>query len=130
MFGTMLIAAVSCSKSGDGGALPVWRATDHDQNSTPGSEQAAAAAAPTTSLGAALWQRQCSLCHGLEGRGDGSNGAALHVPNMTSVAWQKSKTDTELMLSIKNGKGAMPRFSLADEALKAVVEHIRSFAQK
>lgn len=131
----LLLFAFACSKAPSAATLPLWTATDHDHSGTPNADQAAApiataASAPAQSLGAALWDRQCSTCHGPTGRGDGPMAAALHPPNMSLMAWQKSKTDAELLASIRNGKGAMPRFSLADDALAAALAQVRSFVQK
>jgi len=93
----------------------------------PGSEGDANARAA-----AALWGMRCASCHGAGGRGDGAGkppGAAL--PDMTTAAYQSSRSDTQLHAVIKNGRGLMPAFSdqLSDLGITELVKHVRTLAR-
>ena len=67
----------------------------------------------------AVFQKNCSKCHGKEGKGDTKVGKKLKVQDYTDAAWQKKVTDEELTKAIKEGKGekqedgetAMPKFA-------------------
>lgn len=126
------VVVLGCSKTASPGSLPVWTPADHDavEAQSPAVQAAASPAAPAPELGPAIWNKQCTGCHGQSGRGDGPAGAATHPPDMSQLAWQKSKTDAELRLSIQNGKAAMPKFALPDDALAALVRHVRTLGQK
>ncbi len=79
--------------------------------------------------GAALYKKNCLMCHGQDGKGF----AMLKTPDMTSPEWQKNHDDKKLTESIRAGKKPMPPFppeKLSDEELKAVIAHIRSFNSK
>jgi cbb3-type cytochrome c oxidase subunit III len=88
--------------------------------------QAAVAAAD----GAAIFKKNCMMCHGA----DGSGFAALKTPNFTDPKWQSSTKDKAMREVIKNGKKgtAMVGFGsqLKDEEISAVVAYIRSLKKK
>jgi cbb3-type cytochrome c oxidase subunit III len=76
---------------------------------------------------AALFNKNCSICH----RTDGKGFPALKTPDFTDGKWQAAHPDKELMEVIKNGKKGtpMPAFDgkLNDEEIKALVTYIRAF---
>lgn len=75
----------------------------------------------------ALWSVSCASCHGADGSGGPE--APGPVPNFQDAAWQTSRTDAQLALSIRNGRGMMPAFDNVDEAgLAALVGLVRAFA--
>ncbi len=80
--------------------------------------------------GAALYKKQCSMCHGAEGKGF----AVMKTPDFTDAKWQDNhKDDAALVTFIRTGKKPMPPFppeKLSDEEVKAVLAHIRSFKKK
>jgi mono/diheme cytochrome c family protein len=51
--------------------------------------------------------------------------------DLTDAAFQASKTDDELLFSVRNGKGNMPAFgvTLTDEQLRDVLLYVRSLAK-
>src|SRR5215475_11533418 len=59
------------------------------------------AAAPAGEAGA-LFRRFCQGCHGADGRGAGRD-----VPDFTRSAWQEKRTDTQLVVTILEGKGTV-----------------------
>jgi cytochrome c oxidase cbb3-type subunit 3 len=80
--------------------------------------------------GAAIFTKNCVVCHGTDGKGF----PALKTPNFTDPKWQSSIKDKEMREVIKNGKKgtAMLAFGgqLKDEEISAVVAYIRSLKKK
>jgi mono/diheme cytochrome c family protein len=78
----------------------------------------------------AIFDEQCSSCHGQDGRGQTPAGKALGVQDLTGKVVQ-AKTDAELTTVIKKGKDKMPAFegSLSDSDVKLLVAYIRSFSK-
>ena len=72
--------------------------------------------------GAALYQQQCSACHGA--RGEGGTGRALNGPHVAEMS------DAQLFMMIYEGIGSvMPSFksTLTTDEIANVVEHLRTF---
>jgi mono/diheme cytochrome c family protein len=83
-------------------------------------------------LGEKVFQQRCVLCHGPEGRGNGPASAALKPPprNFHDAAYMHSKTDDELLTSVRNGKSAMPPWGkvLSDVEIRSALMYVRTFA--
>lgn len=82
---------------------------------------------------AALWNKRCAKCHGLDGRGDTEKGRKLLISDLTNPALQAKFTDKEAADSIKfglkdaKGKTIMKRVrGLSDVDVSALVAHVRS----
>jgi mono/diheme cytochrome c family protein len=78
----------------------------------------------------ALFRRYCLSCHGADGKGDAS-GAVKGVPDFTRPTWQRKRSDAQLVVSIRDGKGSeMPPFSdrFNEAQVKSLVAHVRGFA--
>jgi mono/diheme cytochrome c family protein len=77
--------------------------------------------------GADIFNRNCSRCHGPDGKGI----PALRTPDFTSGSWQAGISDGRILETIKNGKKgtAMPAWGgkLSEQDIVAVRAHIRSF---
>jgi len=96
------------------------------------SPAAPAASAPS------LYRRDCAVCHGQTGQGDGPGARAvgLRMPDFTDGHAMAAFNDRFLADIIKKGgspfgrSGAMPAWSmkLSDEEIQALVVFIRSFA--
>lgn len=114
-----------------------WAPTDHDRQDeneklavgaqASRSPRRDGGAADDNVLGETIWREQCASCHGLQGRGDGPNGALLHATNLANEAWQNDVSDDRITQAIKEGKGRMPKFDLPEKALVAVIKTVRSF---
>ncbi|HEX2876614.1 MAG TPA: cytochrome c [Polyangiaceae bacterium] len=110
-----------------------WRASDHDQNDSPGKSQTQvdpkAQTAPAVpgleDVTLVAWSQNCTPCHGELGRGDGPRGPMLKATNLSDPAWQQSRTDQDIAKSIKLGKGAMPAFNLPDTTIANLVRLVR-----
>ena len=80
--------------------------------------------------GETVFQNNCVMCHGADGKGF----AALKTPDFTSPKWQASMTDKQMRDVIKNGKKgtAMAAFGekLNDDQITAVIGYIRSLKKK
>jgi mono/diheme cytochrome c family protein len=85
-------------------------------------------------FGEKVFQQRCVLCHGPEGRGNGPASAGLKPPprNFHDAAYMHSKTDDELLTSIRNGKSAMPPWGkvLSDVEIRSALMFVRTFAGK
>lgn len=107
-----------------------WRVSDHDHTDNPGSGQVSADAGAPAAPGLedvtiVAWQQNCTRCHGQLGRGDGPQGPMLKATNLSDPAWQTAATDEQIAGVIKNGKGAMPGFSLPDGTITNLVKLVR-----
>jgi mono/diheme cytochrome c family protein len=90
-------------------------------------QQAAATTRPAdTSLGIQVFQQQCSMCHGDDGKGLRSVG----TPDFTDRQVQARLTDEIILNTIRNGRPgtAMPAWAgkLSDAEIRAVAATVRS----
>jgi len=79
------------------------------------------------------WDKQCSKCHGPEGKGDTKMGQKLGIKDLTDGKIQSELTDDKAFKSIKegikdnDGKIKMkPAEGLSDDEIKALVAHVRT----
>jgi mono/diheme cytochrome c family protein len=101
----------------------------------PDTTRAAPSAVPaqaSVEFGEKVFQQRCVLCHGPEGRGNGPASAALKPPprNFHDAAYMHSRTDAELLTSVRNGKSAMPPWGkvLSDVEIRSALMYVRTFA--
>ncbi len=109
-----------------------WRPEDHDEEPA-GPTQAAppgsAGGSGDEALVEATWRSACASCHGALGRGDGPNGPMVKAPDLTTKAFQESRTDEQLATVIRTGRGKMPAFGQLPPAVVAgLVQRIRAVA--
>lgn len=80
-----------------------------------------------------LWEKNCTKCHGEDGKGKTKMGEKLGVKDYTDAKVQAELKDDQLTKAIKEGvkdgdKTKMKAFNdLSDDEVKALVAHIRSF---
>lgn len=83
---------------------------------------------------AKIYASKCAGCHGTAGAGDGPAAVALDPKptDFTSAEYQKSRTDEQIAIAIKDGKGTMPAFKgqFSDAQVAQLVAYLRSFASK
>ncbi len=76
--------------------------------------------------GASIFREQCSMCHGMDGKGY----PAIKTPDFTDPKWQVAHTDKELQDAIADGVPgtAMVSFKgkLNKQQMEAVFKYIRS----
>ena len=117
------------------------KATENSASSNPTPETgntSSATPAPTppmdeTALGNKVYADRCALCHGPEGKGDGTAAAGLDPKprNHTDGSYMKTRTDEDLLSVIRNGKGGMPAWGsvLSEQEIAAVLKHVRALAK-
>lgn len=104
-----------------------------------GAKPAAAAAASPESItnGAALYKRQCVMCHGAAGLGDGPAAKTLKgkLPSLADKTVMSKLTDAQIHEVITNGKkteiGNMPALGkrLTAEEITDIVNYVRTLAK-
>ena len=141
------LAEIGCTRPD--GEVKEWRPSDHDQevetnrsnNEVASIEQDDRPASPSVSVAKPAsggsndaltdarntWDRLCSGCHGLGGHGDGPRAESIGARDLASAAWQKSRSDDDIIKAIRSGRGRMPAFSLPVDSALRLVKLIRSF---
>ncbi|MGO8720852.1 MAG: c-type cytochrome [Acidobacteriaceae bacterium] len=89
------------------------------------------AAAHAQNEGATLFQSNCLMCHGADGKGNTPTGQALKVANLHDPAVVKM-SDAELANVISKGKNNMPAFGarLTSPQIENLVAYIRVLQKK
>jgi mono/diheme cytochrome c family protein len=83
------------------------------------------ALAQENEVGAAVYKKRCLMCHGEDGVGDTKAGKMTKTPDITVEEWKKGKTVEELIVTLREGLGKMPKYEgkLSDDELNAVSEY-------
>lgn len=94
----------------------------------------AMAAEGDPSKGKGVYEKNCTACHGVQGRGDGPTGKALIPPAPDFMAPAiKRKSDAELLKAIETGRPgtAMPGWKgmLSDQDIRNVLAYVRSLSK-
>jgi mono/diheme cytochrome c family protein len=103
----------------------------------PAAAQAAAASPESIANGAALFKRQCVMCHGAAGLGDGPAAKTLKgkLPSLADKTVMSKLTDAQIHEAITNGKkteiGNMPALGkrLKPEEITDIVNYVRTLAK-
>ncbi len=82
-----------------------------------------------------LYDKNCSACHGPNGKGDGPAGKILKPPPADMSVSAKKASDADLTKIIKEGgkavgrSGAMPPYGskLSDEQIQSLVQLVKGF---
>lgn len=79
--------------------------------------------------GRQIYQSQCAVCHGDQGKGDGPQ-APPDTPDLTAPEQAFSRSLAQWFEVLTKGRGNMPSFerTLTDEQRWAVLEYVRAFA--
>ncbi|HEY6724433.1 MAG TPA: cytochrome c [Polyangiaceae bacterium] len=131
ILGLSLLSA-ACSKS-EAHDLREWKPSDHDHTSEPGRDQVDVsdpAANPLSAHGISEvvllgWRQNCVRCHGVIGRGDGSQAAATRPPDLTNPERQAQLSDADIKAVIRQGRGLMPGHDLPDSTIDGLVKLVR-----
>jgi mono/diheme cytochrome c family protein len=88
-------------------------------------------AAHAQDKGATLFQSNCQMCHGADGKGSTPTGQALKVVNLHSAEVVKM-SDADLATVISKGKKSMPAFGarLAPPQIESLVSYIRTLQKQ
>ena len=100
-------------------------------------KQAAAASPESIANGAALFKRQCVMCHGATGMGDGPAAKSLKgkLPALSDKTVMSKLTDAQIHEAVTNGKkteiGSMPALGkrLTSEEITDIVNYVRTLAK-
>lgn len=80
-----------------------------------------------------LYQKNCSACHGLSGKGDGTMAHGMQPPpaDFTDAEMMSDESDGDLFWKISNGKKPMPEWKkkLDSQQIWGLVEYVRKFSQ-
>jgi cytochrome c553 len=81
---------------------------------------------------AANWKAKCKSCHGDDGKAKTKVGEKEEIPDFTSPAWQKAKTDEAIKKVITDGSQRNKKMKpfkdkLSAEEIAAMVKHVRAF---
>ncbi|MFT5429804.1 MAG: cytochrome c5 [Myxococcota bacterium] len=94
-----------------------------DESACAGFLGANASVEPDLAMGADLFRRHCTSCHGSDGRGNGFPDRG----DFTDPKWHTKWSDTDLFGIIKAGRGSkMPGFRLPTRELKSLTFLLRS----
>jgi cytochrome c6 len=77
----------------------------------------------------ALFGQACAKCHAEDGSGGLPTVANGPRPvDLTAAEWQRSRSDTDLVAAIKDGRGAMPPFTdvLTTDQIRALASYVRT----
>ncbi|MDA8140860.1 MAG: cytochrome c [Desulfobacteraceae bacterium] len=76
--------------------------------------------------GQKIYETNCMLCHGKNGKGDGPAAALLNPKpaDYTQPAFWASDASKKIAATIKDGKGQMPPFALDKESVQAVIDYL------
>lgn len=81
--------------------------------------------------GKKIYIKNCAVCHGTTGQGDGAGAKHLNppTPDFTSTRFWKGKSDSYLFHIISNGLETMPSWSekLSPRQISDVLHYIRIF---
>jgi ubiquinol-cytochrome c reductase cytochrome b subunit len=80
---------------------------------------------------AKAYNDNCAACHGVDGSGKLMRAGMPTIPDLTSLAWQMSQTDLEIMDRINSGnEPLMPAFrdKLSHPQILALAVYVRAFA--
>jgi mono/diheme cytochrome c family protein len=81
-------------------------------------------------IGASIFRQYCIVCHGTDGKGTNMRPVLPPIPDFTSAAFQKDRSDVQIQLSILDGKGTlMPanRGRVTEEQAGDLVAFVRTF---
>lgn len=130
------LATLGCNKK-DPGDLREWSPTDHDNQGAPQPGQVDTTQPRTSAMPSleqhgindvvlATWKQNCVPCHGVIGRGDGPQGVGSRPKDLTDPNWQRVAIDSEIVHTIKKGRGKMPAFAqIPDETVLGLVRLVR-----
>jgi high-affinity iron transporter len=77
-----------------------------------------------------IYENNCQMCHGANGKGDGPAAAAFnpHPQNFTEPKfWEQKNVDKIITDTIEQGHGLMPPINLKSNEIKTVIDYIHTF---
>ena len=109
-------------------ALILFLVIDVSRGGPPAARTSNNDSAPAVSAAVrAVYRQRCQRCHEADGSGSDTD-----VPDFTNAKWQAGRTDSQLLVSILDGKGTtMPAFrgKVTDTEARQLVAMTRAFAK-
>lgn len=124
-----LLLTIGAPASASAQAAEPWVAPErpsHRANPVP-------ATTDVVEQGHRIFKRDCELCHGSKGKGDGQMSYSMPVkPANLASAKVQSQSDGALFWKIVQGRGMMPSTEgkITDDERWAVIDYIRTLAAK
>lgn len=124
-----------------GGKAPASAGTAAADAGTPAATPAVQVSDQDRAQAKQIFATRCTVCHGVDGRGDGPGGGALNPKprNYHDPAWQSSVTDSEIENAILYGGSAVgrspamianPDLASKPEVVAALREMVRRFGRE
>jgi cytochrome c len=104
-------------------------ASQASNGSSPG-RRSSAGTADKYSASNVLYNQNCQRCHDKDGSGAKSKDSLRGIPDFRRVSWHEKRSDSELVISILDGKGKnMPSFGdrLSKSQARELVAFLRAF---
>ncbi len=117
---TSLLVACGAGELGD---TPIARCVPEGACDESMFQGGISAALGNAGRGQAIFARECSRCHGSDGKG------LVEARNidMTSPAWQATLRDSTIVKAVRSGRApTMPAFAFSDDELRDLLAHIRT----
>lgn len=76
-----------------------------------------------------LFEENCVICHGENGRAHTFHGRLVGAQNLTDAKWQANTTDAQILNAIRTGPSVMPAFGekLSATEIEALAGYVRTF---
>lgn len=90
--------------------------------------------AADTDTGQKIYKKNCAMCHGADGAGDGPMGKMLkpQPPSFADAERMAERPDEALVTRIKEGKKPMPSYEgrLSEDQIQDILAFIRSLSEE
>ena len=82
-------------------------------------------------VGKSVYDSKCASCHGDDAKGETKAGQLTKTPDITSEPWKQGTSVEELVKTLREGLGKMPKYEdkITAEDLKAVAEYTRKLSK-
>jgi mono/diheme cytochrome c family protein len=83
--------------------------------------------AATVRQGKTLYEQNCQICHGADGKGNGPGAAGLQsrpADLATKALWKSKGGEKMAEQAIRNGVGPMPAFNLSPDQIKSIIDYM------
>ena len=83
---------------------------------------------PSARSATKLYSKNCSSCHGRDGRAKTLKAKRNHARNISDSEWQERVSDERIFNAILNGKEKMPAYGkkLSEQEIDMLVTYVRS----
>ncbi len=89
--------------------------------------QSVTVGAETAAQGGELYKKNCQVCHGSKGHGDGPAGIAMKAENIIEELAEHAGDEAHLVEEVMEGDGAMPAWKgvLTEPQVLAIFEYLK-----